>query len=153
MQGDGEEVTLEEGKEYLNKFIGQIKRFLETGELAVSNGKLAHLGYINGPQPIPQLADVVLVPSVVDHFPNLLIECGALGVPMLLSDIKAHRNIFPEHPAFFPLSSAPDEVVNRMSSLHRLPQERFRIAKHQQLAISSLRDAWGEPLRGLFEDK
>lgn len=37
MQGDGDEVTLEEGKDYLNRFITQIKNFLESKVLEKSN--------------------------------------------------------------------------------------------------------------------
>jgi glycosyltransferase involved in cell wall biosynthesis len=127
-------------------------KIVTSAGLAVSSGKLTHIGYIDGPEPIPRLADVVLVPSVVDHFPNLLIECAALGVPMLLSDIEAHRNIFPEHPAYFPLSTTPAEVVMRLMALHEDPQERFRIARQQQMAIVHLADAWQKPLCRLFGD-
>lgn len=121
-----------------------------SARLAVSSGKLTLIGYIDGPEPIPQLADVVLVPSVVDHFPNLLIECAALGVPMLLSDIEAHRHIFPEHPGYFPLSTTPAEVVTRLIALHRRPRERSSIARRQQMTIARLADAWDKPLCRLF---
>ena len=37
MQGDAEDISLEEGKDYLNRFIAQIKNFLESKVLEKSN--------------------------------------------------------------------------------------------------------------------
>lgn len=125
-------------------------QLLIAADSAAGPGRVTYCGYIAGPDLIPDLADVVFVPTVVDHFPNLLIECAALGVPMLLSDIEAHRHIFPEHPGYFSLSATSEDIVAHLLKL-RDPEARCRIVLYQKLAVSRFEAAWDRPLLSIFE--
>ncbi|NIJ60566.1 glycosyltransferase [Qipengyuania flava] len=94
--------------------------------------------------------DVVFVPSVVDHFPNVVLEMACLGLPMILSDIRAHRNIFAEHACYFSLKSPADEVERLLDYLNdRSNWERVAVAQQQSLA--PLTAAWRDPLINLFQ--
>lgn len=94
--------------------------------------------------------DVVFVPSVVDHFPNVVLEMACLGLPMILSDIRAHRNIFPDHACYFSLKNPADEVDRLLDYLNgRSSWERVAVA--QQQSLEPLTTAWRAPLNNLFQ--
>jgi len=85
--------------------------------------------------------DFVIAPSVVDHFPNLLIECAACSVPLLLSDIEAHTYIYPQHPGFFNLENFREDLINLLNDPHTdsLKEE---IIESQKKYSNKLKSAW-----------
>ncbi len=113
-------------------------------------GKVEYKGFLSEITALRQMVDVVLVPSVVDHFPNVVIECAALGLPMVLSDIEAHRNIFPEHGGYFCVDAGPEEIVRKLEEM-RVPTFRDSVCASQQDDIVRLKDAWGAPLARIFD--
>ncbi|MAT39312.1 MAG: hypothetical protein CL946_06885 [Ectothiorhodospiraceae bacterium] len=107
-------------------------------------------GFCDDIAELRELVDLVFVPSIVDHFPNVLIECAALGLPMLLSNIEAHRNILPNHPSYFDLGIAPQQMMDALLSLTD-PATWKETAELQQRDIVRLKNAWQEPLKEIFQ--
>lgn len=108
------------------------------------------LGFVSDISTLRESADVVFIPSVVDHFPNVVIECAALGVPMVLSDIEAHRNIFPEHLGYFQLNAKPSEIMDKLEKVAH-GKIRETVTLDQQRDIARLEHSWCAPLAKIFE--
>lgn len=57
------------------------------------NDKVTIRGFQSNIYPIMNKSDLLVLPSLYEGMPNVLLEAMALGLPCLISDIKAHRDI------------------------------------------------------------
>lgn len=73
-------------------------------------------GYVADLWPIMKRADVVVSLSRLEGCPNVIIEAMALGRPLIVSNIPAHREILDETSALFVDPDAPAEVAGAIRS-------------------------------------
>ncbi len=55
--------------------------------------KVKHLGYQQNIYPIMRSCDMLVLPSWYEGMPNVLLEALSIGLPCIVSDIPAHRDI------------------------------------------------------------
>ena len=89
-------------------------------------------GYLSNPLPTIRASKGLILPSHYEGCPNVAMEAAVLGIPLLLSDIPAHRAVFHEDSVFyFPLNQprSTSECINRslnsrhQPDFHQLKQE------------------------------
>jgi len=84
---------------------GSLRRELE--ELAASLGvasRVIFVGFVANPLPVVRASSGLVLSSFYEGCPNAALEAYVLGVPVLLSDVSAHRAIFREGDAgYFPV--------------------------------------------------
>ena len=66
-------------------------------ELGITD-RIRMLGFRSDVYSIMQSADLMIHPSWYEGMPNVLLEALAMGVPSIVSDIPAHRNVLGEAP-------------------------------------------------------
>lgn len=75
----------------------------------------------------------------VSHFeghPNVVMEAAAVGCPLVLSDIPAHRELFDETSAFLVPADSPSRIADAMlDTLHNPYQARERAARARAAAV------------------
>lgn len=74
--------------------------------------------------------DVLVVPTRIDHYPNVLLEGLAHEIPIVATDIEAHRTILGEDFPFSPLEA--DALAARIEELVRTPSAVQRLLEVQK---------------------
>jgi len=95
-------------------------RRVELSELAGDRGReLVFLGTVSRPNVVWLLkhAAIAVSCSTVEAFPLTIVEAGATGCPLLLSDIPSHREVAGEHAQYVPSGN----VAALSAALRRLP--------------------------------
>lgn len=78
-------------------------------------------------------ADVLVSVSTYEGSPNSVIEAMTLRVPVVVSDIPAHRNLFSDGSAFFADAKSPESVAEAICDALR---DRERARRHAELATA-----------------
>ena len=92
---------LKERKDFAGKFVfagiiedkayyGKLKQFVRKNRL---QDKVEFLGYIKDMEEEYKKADLVLLPSLAEGTPNVVLEAYAYGRPVIVSDIEMERDI------------------------------------------------------------
>lgn len=92
--------------------------------------RVSMLGYQQDIYSIMQKADVLVLPSLYEGMPNVLLEALALGVPCVISDIPAHRFIDGGRRCvrmFNPL--APAELAECLAHVFNFPERSIEMVK------------------------
>ena len=64
-----------------------------------------------------ELSDVCISTSTFEGNPNVVLEAAAIGCPLLISDIPAHREIFDENSVIFADPSSPQQFASALISM------------------------------------
>jgi len=80
------------GNEYLLLFLGDGNLKEECKKYQSENIKFS--GHVINVAEYLKLADIFISASLSEGLPNAVLEAGASGLPMILSDISQHREIF-----------------------------------------------------------
>jgi glycosyltransferase involved in cell wall biosynthesis len=59
-----------------------------TKTLIDSNPSIEHVGYQNDVRPWLASSDVLVLPSYREGFPNVILQAGAMGLPVIVSDVN-----------------------------------------------------------------
>jgi glycosyltransferase involved in cell wall biosynthesis len=84
-------------------------------------------------------ADLVVSLSLFEGNPNVVLESAAMGRPMVLSDIPAHREILGEDSAYFVSPHSREEIVvglRRALTAREEAEEKGRSARSRVQALS-----------------
>ncbi len=124
VSGDGEERT----------------QFLALVEELNLTGQVQYLGYQQHVYPIMRSCDMLVLPSWFEGMPNVLLEALQIGLPAIVSDIPAHRDIVGQKDCallFDP--SDPKQLADRISFICRNPTAAQKLAdKGRAVAASYL---------------
>jgi glycosyltransferase involved in cell wall biosynthesis len=111
-------------------------RLIEQLDASGLAGKVNHLGYRSDIYAIMSTANVLVLPSWYEGMPNILVEAFAIGLPAIISDIPAHRDVLGGNQAalLFPPGS-PQKLADHLISLFQNPERRSELAiQGKQLA-------------------
>jgi glycosyltransferase involved in cell wall biosynthesis len=144
--GPGEKLVLYVGRLHFTKNLPTLLHALKrvTGELpikavlcgegperaaleqAIANlglaGRVRLQGYVSDPWQWMKRADVFVSPSFVEGHPNTVMEAMACGVPLVVSDIPAHREFLDEHTARLIDPNAPDRFAQAILGALKSPE-------------------------------
>jgi glycosyltransferase involved in cell wall biosynthesis len=65
----------------------------ETKQMIENNSKIKFVGYQNDVRPYLAAADVAVLPSYREGFPNIVIQAGAMGLAQIVTDINGCNEI------------------------------------------------------------
>jgi glycosyltransferase involved in cell wall biosynthesis len=104
-------------------------------------GRVSMVGEVHDVWPYLLGADAFLSFSRSEGMPNVVLEAAAVGLPLILSDIPAHRDLFDESEAWFVNVDQPDlaigVLVSFMSKMD--PKDRVVRAKSKMALLSPYR--------------
>jgi glycosyltransferase involved in cell wall biosynthesis len=79
---------------------------------------------------VMKAATALVSPSLFEGQPNVVLEAAAAGCPLVLSDIKAHRDVADESSAIFFRPDSPAELAGALLATLRDPAAASRRAAH-----------------------
>ncbi len=82
-------------------------------------------------------ADLVVSASLFEGNPNVVLEAGALGRPLVLSDIPAHREVFGEDAAYFAPAASAEQIAAAMVHALRAREEAAAKGRAAQVHLRS----------------
>jgi glycosyltransferase involved in cell wall biosynthesis len=104
--------------------------------------KIGFMGWVAREKIWPNV-DLLLMPSLHEGMPNAVLEAVAAGVPVLASDIPAHRSILPVE-QLLPLDD-PERWRQVLNGILNASQEKLADLAHRQWdAAAQLRFDWDE---------
>lgn len=83
------------------------------------NGLSKHVtfhGYVQKPRALMRQCDLVVIPSLVESFPNVALEAMSVGTPFIVSDLPEMRSAFGEGTEYFKPSS-PTSLTSKIGEL------------------------------------
>lgn len=122
----------------------------ETEKVIRENNSIISVGYQRDVRPYFAIADVFVLPTHREGFPNVLMQACAMGVPSIATDINGCNEIIqhgtngiivPPHDS--------DALLEKMLYLHKMTEERKGIAERSRKSITDnyeRRYVWGEIL-------
>ncbi len=106
---------------------GSQRKFLENQiEAKALENQIKLKGAVADTSEILTQYDLFVAPSRFEGFGIALVEAMAVGVPCLVSDIPAHREVAEGAAAFFK-SDDPTDLANKISDLMNSPKERAEL--------------------------
>lgn len=94
--------------------IGLVERFGLSGKVTVSGLRTDLWGVMKS-------ATALVSPSLFEGQPNVVLEAAAAGCPLVLSDIKGHRDVADERSAVFFRPDSPAELAGALLATLRDP--------------------------------
>jgi glycosyltransferase involved in cell wall biosynthesis len=112
---------------------GQYADYLKKISSDLKNDKLKFIGYINN-KILPSIikrASALVEPSYVNDFPETILQAQALGIPVIASDIPAHKTLLKNSVIYFSALSKEEmsEAINTVSNNNTNRNNLIRTAK------------------------
>lgn len=120
-----------EEKEYQRK----LTRFINKNHL---ENRMEFLGYIDNMQEEYERADIVILPSLAEGTPNVVLEAYAYGRPVIVSDIMAEREIVTDPHLRFKTND-PEDVDKCIRYIQNLSEESYdkMIEKNREFVLKN----------------
>jgi glycosyltransferase involved in cell wall biosynthesis len=100
-------------------------------------GRIAAPGYVAAAPALLKRAALFLSLSRYEGMPNAVMEAAAVGCPVVLSDIPAHRAVLDDESAVFAPTEDPDAAASAvLASLRDAPAARRRAARARERAAT-----------------
>ncbi|HAI69289.1 MAG TPA: hypothetical protein DCM38_07630 [Gammaproteobacteria bacterium] len=114
-------------------FVGDGETRKQLNDLTIELGlqdKVSFLGFINSPEHVYRLFDVLVLPSIAEAFGNVIIEAQACGVPVIASNVSGPAEIIThgENGLLFTPEN-PSELAQSIEMIYRTPQLKASIVK------------------------
>ncbi len=114
-------------------FVGDGEMRKQLNELTIELGlqeKVTFLGFVNSPEKVYRLFDVLVLPSISEAFGNVIIEAQACGVPVIASNLSGPAEIIThgENGLLFTPGNA-SALAQSIDMIYRNPQLRASIIK------------------------
>lgn len=104
-----------------------LEKALEDGGMAA---KVKLLGYRADIYSVMQSADVLVSPSWYEGMPNVLMEALSIGLPSIISDIPAHKDVITDTSCALTFDPAsPEELAARINYLFDNPKVGYLMAE------------------------
>ncbi|QNA89670.1 glycosyltransferase family 4 protein [Massilia sp. Dwa41.01b] len=130
----------------------------ETGALAAisTHRRIHRLGYQNDVRPALAAADVLVLPSYREGFPNVVLQAGAMGVPSIASDISGCNEVIsPESNGWLVPPRSADALASCMKEAMGVePQVLSQMGQRARSVVQERfeRTAHWERMRSFYTD-
>lgn len=124
---------------------GDGSRLKSMKQLAQSSRNIHFLGNRSDIPSLIKKADVLILPSLHEGMPNVLLEAAALNTPIICTDIPENREVVGECATFFKKKDVQGLIAAVESYNNQTKESKKRIEKHYSLQkiLKQLNDLYG----------
>tara|TARA_B100001093_G_C26817155_1_gene1010265 strand:- start:161 stop:1321 length:1161 start_codon:yes stop_codon:yes gene_type:complete len=128
---------------------GENKLKLELQKIIKNNNNIKWYGWVKNVESFFSKIDLLIVPSLYDSNPNIVLEALSKSVPMLASNIPAHREMLKYDILQFEIDRI-DKMVKKINSFQNSAEQRLLIKENIQLRKKSLTFDWDNKINELI---
>lgn len=134
---------------------------MATLDVIDTHQRVHRLGFLNDIRPALAAADILVLPSYREGFPNVVLEAGAMQLPVIATDINGSNEIIdpgmngwlvPPHDAAdlqkimqLAIDSSPQTLQDMGKQARQRVQDRFERADHWERMLDFYRDNLARP--------
>jgi glycosyltransferase involved in cell wall biosynthesis len=125
---------------------------LESLAREVAPGQVHFVGAVGDPADVLAVADVVVLPSLTEGMPAVLIEAGLSGLPVVAADVGAVREVVLDGETGLVVPPGDHPALSRaLKDALAAPELGHRARRHclERFEIGVVAEAWDDLLRGL----
>lgn len=120
-----------EREDTINPISKEVDRIIQTNENIVLTGRQSDI------RPFLLVSDVLVLPSYREGFGVVLMEAGAMNIPVIASDVTGCKDVVNHENGYLVPPRDTESLYNKMNMLYINEEERNRIKEATRQSISS----------------